>query len=165
MVIAIALYTPLLLSCGYSMDAPGLPAKHRTLAVDTIQNKTFTAELDVRLQREVRRLLLRDAGIHVVPMSQTDLVLRVTLDELRISRARNITDTSVGTFAVSISGSVSLWEVSSRTYLINNRKVSARSRLSFSERTLETPAVRDEGINDALALFAERVVQTILVDF
>ena len=148
------------------MDAPGLPAQHRTLAVDTIRNATFTAELDVRLQREVRRLLFRDAGIHVVPKSRTDLVLQIVVSEISVSRRRSVTDTSVGRLIYNLNGSVSLWEVSSGRFLISGRPIAASSRLDFAKPApLETPAVRDEGLNDAIELFAARVVDALLVDF
>lgn len=164
-VLGIALAAAGLSACGYSMDAPGLPAQHRTLAVDTIRNATFTAELDVRLQREVRRLLFRDAGIHVVPKSRTDLVLQIVVSEISVSRRRSVTDTSVGQLTYRLNGSLSLWEVSSGRFLISGRPIAARSRLDFANPTLETPAVRDEGLNDAIELFAARVVDALLVDF
>ena len=154
-------------ACGYSMDSPGLPAQHRTLAVNTIRNATFTAELDVRLQRELRRLLFRDAGIHVVPQSGTDLVLQIEVSEIRVSRRRSVDDTSVGQLTYNLNGLVSLREISSGRFLISRRAIAANSRLDFDEEaeTLETPAVRDEGLNDAIELFAARVVDALLVDF
>ena len=151
--------------CGYTMDAPGLPEGHRTLAVDTVRNETFTAEVDVRLQRELRRQLFRDAAIRVVSPTQTDLLLQITVKSASASRSRGVNDTSVSKLAYNLSGSMTLLEQSSGRLLVDRKPVSGTSRLNFAERTVETPAVREEGLNDAITALAGSIVQELLVDF
>jgi len=72
----------LLTACGYEMDSPRLPNHHRTLALGPIRNRTFEAELDVRLQSALRRILYRTAGVSLSAPEDSGLVLALEIERL-----------------------------------------------------------------------------------
>ena len=92
-------------------------------------------------------------------------MLQVTVTHLTTSRARSVNETGVRRLRYVVSGKMSLLDTNSGELLVDRKQVSGNSRLDFAERTLETPAVRDEGLNDAIAALADRIVQELLADF
>ena len=151
--------------CGYHMDKPRLPGGARNLSVAVIRNQTFTGEVDVRLQRELRRLLFRDAGIHVTPLEQSQLSLEISIRKLEIIRRTSLQDTSVTSLGYSLSGKISLIDTDTGDVLIDEYPITTAIQLAFSEAQLETPAIRNEVLTDALQEFSQLIVDRLLLNF
>ena len=151
--------------CGYHMDKPRLPGGARNLSVAVIRNQTFTGEVDVRLQHELRRLLYRDAGIHVTPREQSQLNLEISIRKLVIVRRTSLQNTSVKNLTYRLSGEISLIDTDTGEVLIDGHPIATATRLDFIQAQLETPAIRDEILTDALKEFAQLIVDRLLLDF
>lgn len=154
-----------LAGCGYEMDAPRLPNDRRTIAVEPIRNRTFEAELDVRLQQQLRRRLFRTAGIRVVPPERSDLVLDIELRQLALNRARDITSTDVTSLVYQLSGTMTLRDAGSGKLIFERLPISVSSSYQLPEASIETPAVSDEALNNTIAAFADAVIQELLRSF
>ena len=151
--------------CGYQMEKPRLPGGARNLSVAVIHNRTFTGEVDVRLRRELRRLLYRDAGIHVTPHEQSQLSLEISIRKLTIIRRTSLQNTSVTSLAYRLSGKISLIDTDTGELLIDEHPIATTTRLVFSQAQLETPAIRDEVLSDALKVFSQLIVDRLLLSF
>lgn len=162
---ALVLLAALAAGCGYHMERRRLPDGARHLALEVVRNRTFTGELDVRLRAELRRLLFRDAGIRLTSRAESEQVLEITLTDIAVSRARSLDATDVSQLGYTLSGEMTLLETRSGRPLIDGQRVVGRSSLDFRRARIESPAVRDEGINDALADFARNVRDRLLLNF
>ncbi|MBI3993347.1 MAG: hypothetical protein HY342_08735 [Candidatus Lambdaproteobacteria bacterium] len=155
----------LLAACGYGPDRAGLPGDARTLGIAVIRNDTFAGELDVRLQRELRQRFLRNPRIRIADAADSDLVLSVNLTGLTITRTRLISSATVTALTYSLTGDATLLDQRDRRALFERERVSATSTLNFNTATLETPAVRDEAIDDVLGSLAASIEARILTTF
>jgi hypothetical protein len=151
--------------CGYSLETPRLPGNAGTLAIGTIRNRTFTGELDVRLQHRLRSLLLKHPGFELSVPERSDLILDIELTEFRAVRARDLATTSLTSVSYQLIGLVSVYDRRHSRYHIRRQPVNSVSRLDFDTPTVETPAIRDEGLEDALQSFSVQVENLLFLTF
>jgi hypothetical protein len=155
----------LLLGCGYGMDAPRLPNNHRTLALDPVRNRTYEGELDVRLRQALRRILYRTAGVEMVSPEDSGLLLILEIQQLDLVRARSLDSTDVKRLNYHIAGTMTLKEQGTGRLLLDKLPVALNTRYDLPEAAVETPAVRDDAVNDVVSQFAEAIVARLLVNF
>jgi hypothetical protein len=151
--------------CGYAQEVPALPAGARSIAIGEVANLTTVGELDVRLRALLHRQLLRRTHVLLRPRETSDLVVSVTLAELTLTRLLDPTLTADRSFRFALRGSVTLIDRRSGKPLIAGRSLSAAVRRLYPPEVLETPAIRDEGLNDVLAAFAEAVEREVFLVF
>jgi hypothetical protein len=151
--------------CGYHQDVPALPGGAHTLALQRVANLTDTGELDVRLRALLQQRLAQQAHVRVLPPERSALGLSLALDAFAIDRALDPAITSDRSFQYSLNGRMTLIELSSGRKLIDNEAVSASVQRLYAPAVQETPAIRDEGINDVLAAFAEAVERRLFRTF
>ena len=154
----------LLSACGYNQDVPTLPGGAKSIYVAPVQNLTDMGELDVRLQALLRRRLLRHSHVAVNTAGAADLVLSVTLTRFSIQRSLDTALGSERTFAYGLTGRMKLSGHPTGGNLAN-RVLSARVTHYHDSATLETPAVRDAGIEDVLEAFVDQVERALFSSF
>jgi hypothetical protein len=154
-----------LAGCGYRMESPSLPNQRQSIGIDPIRNNTYEAELDVRLQEELRRRLFRDAGIRVAQPERSDLVLTVELKQLELTRIRDVDSTNVRKLTLNMTGAMTLRDTVSGQVLYDNVPVRATTRYDLPQSAVETPAVRDDALGDVIGAFADTVVKRLLLSF
>ena len=147
------------------MDAPRLPNNHRTLALAPVRNLTFEGELDVRLQRSLRRILYRAAGVEMVGPDESGLLLTLEIHKLDLVRARSIDSSQVLLLNYQIAGTITLKEQASGKLLIDKQPLALNTRYDLPRADIETPAVRDDALNGVMDKFAEAIVAQLLVNF
>jgi hypothetical protein len=147
------------------MEAPRLPNGRHTVGIDPIVNRTYEGELDVRLQQELRRRLFRDAGIRVWPIEQSDLVLTLELSTLAYNRARDINRSDVSSVSLSLAGVMTVRDAGTGQLLFNRAPVGASAALELPQAAVETPAVRDDAIDEVVGAFADAVIERLLLNF
>ncbi len=156
--------------CGYSQDVPTLPEGAKSIFVAPVQNLTEQGELDVRLQALLRRRLLRHSHVAVHTASDAELVLSVSLTSFSIQRTLDPTSDletpleTVRTFVYTLTGRMRLSEPRTGRDL-DNRALSAGVTRYHDSATLETTAVRDEGIEDVLEAFVDQVERALFSSF
>jgi len=143
--------------CAYHLATPRLPGNAGTLHIAVIRNRTFTGELDVRLQHDLRELLLKHPGVELGPMDRSDLILDIELTQFRSVYGLNIASTNLSSVTYQLAGLVSVYDRRQSRYYVKKTPISAVSAIDFDTPTVETPAIRDEGIEDALKTFAVQV--------
>jgi len=143
--------------CAYRMGSPRLPGDAGTLAIAVIRNRTFAGELDVRLQHRLRELLLKHPGVELGPIDHSDLILDIELIQFQPVRTRDIASTNFTSVSYLLSGLVSVYDRRRGVYYFRRSQIAASSKLDFDTPTIETPAIRDEGVEDALNAFALQV--------
>lgn len=143
--------------CGYRQDSPTLPGGARSLGIDVIHNQTFRGGVDVMLQKALRRLLLRNPALRLTSPVRGDLLLVVQLQDLTITRARSLTDTSISSLSYGLSGRMALYDNRDNAREVLSEDVSASAVLTFTRPVIETPSVQDEGLEDVIAAFAREV--------
>lgn len=151
--------------CGYRVDTPRLPGNAGTLAIGVIRNRTFQGELDVRLQHRLRSLLLKHPGFELGPPDHSDLILDIELTQFRTVRARDLASVNLNSVTFQLVGLVSVYDRRQSRYYVNRQPVSSTSRLDFDAPTVETPAIRDEGLEDAVLSFATQVENLVFLTF
>ena len=154
-----------LAACGYGMESPSLPNQRQSIGIDPIRNNTYEAELDVRLQEELRRRLFRDAGIRVAQPERSDLVLTVELKQLSLTRIRDVDSTNVRKLTLNMAGAMTLRDTVTGQVLYDKVPVNATTRYDLPESAVETPAVRDDALGDVIGVFADNVVRRLLLSF
>jgi len=152
-------------ACGYRWESPRLPGNAGTIAIAEIRNRTLTGEVDVRLAHQLRALLLKHPGIQLTTPDHSDLVLDIELTVLRIVRTRDLATTSLTGVSYQLAGQVSVYDRRSRQYYIYHEVLQGISTLNFDSPTVETPAIRDEGLDDAIQDFALKVEDTLFLSF
>lgn len=151
--------------CGYQMESPSLPNHRQSIGIDPIRNRTYEAELDVRLQAELRRRLFRDAGIRVAQPERSDLVLTVEVQQLDLVRTRDVDSTNVRKLRLNMSGVMTLRDTVTGQVIYDKVPVGAGTRYDLPESAVETPAVRDDALGDVIGAFADKVMQRLLLSF
>lgn len=151
--------------CAYRLETPRLPGNAGTLFIGVIRNRTFAGELDVRLQHRLRELLLKHPGVELGPMDQSDLILDIELTVFRPVRGRDIASTNLTSVSYQLAGLVSVYDRRQGRYYFKRSPVSVVSVIDFDTPTIETPAIRDEGIEDALQSFALQVENLLFLTF
>lgn len=152
-------------ACGYGPDQARLPGDARSLAIGIIQNRTNAGELDVRLHSQLRRRLLRHPNIIVTSPDKSNLLLETRLNELRITRQRDVSSATVTSLSYTLLGDFSLRDQRNGNFWWHRQPVTAMASLNFNTPTLETPAVQDEALNDTLERFAEQLERHVLTAF
>lgn len=150
--------------CGYSQDVPTLPAGAKSIFVAPVQNLTEMGELDVRLQALLRRRLLRQAHVAVNTADDADLVLSVSLTSFSIQRTLDPAQNTLRSFVFALSGRMRLSEFRTKRSLADSIHT-ARVTRYHEAATLETTAVRDEGIEDVLEAFVDQVERALFNSF
>lgn len=153
--------------CGYRQDVPRLPGGARTIALQAIANHTTTGELDVRLRAQLEHRLAQQAHLRVTAPAQATLLLSVRLDTLTVSRVLDPAIASQRSLTHTLTGHVTLLDRHS------GRKFLADEAVSVSVQRLhdpgvvetETPAIRDEALDDTLAAFAAQVERRLFRTF
>jgi hypothetical protein len=151
--------------CGYRVDTPRLPGNAGTLAIGVIRNRTFQGELDVRLQHRLRSLLLKHPGFELGAPDHSDLILDIELTQFRVVRARDLASVNLNSVSFQLVGLVSVYDRRQSRYYVNRQPVNSTSRLDFDAPTVETPAIRDEGLEDAVLSFATQVENLVFLTF
>jgi hypothetical protein len=146
------------------MESPRLPNDRQTIAVAPVRNRTYEAELDVRLQQELRRRFFRDAAIRVGTPERSDLVLTVELERLLLTRARDLATFEVLALTYQLTGVITLRDAVSGDLILDRQPVGVTAVYSLTEATLETPAVRDEALHDVISAFADAVMSRLLLN-
>lgn len=161
----VGLAVAILSGCGYRLDTPRLPDNAGTLAIGTIRNRTFQGELDVRLQHRLRSLLAKHPGFELTTPDHSDLVLDIELTQFRAVRARDLVSTNLTSVSFQILGLVSVYDRRKGKFYIARQPVNSVSTLDFDSPTVETPAIRDEGLEDAIQTFASNVENLLFLAF
>lgn len=151
--------------CGYQMESPRLPNDRHSIGVEPVYNRTYEAELDVRMQEELRRRLYRDPAIRVTPPERSELVLNVELQDLTLSRSRSLDSTDIRAITLSLRGVMSLRDAASGELIYDRQPVAVSSRYDLPDSALETPAVRDDALSTVLTDFADQIVRQLLLTF
>lgn len=151
--------------CGYGQDVPRLPAGAESVALQPVRNLTDQAELDVRLRGKLLQRLQRHAHVRIVPEETSTLLLTVQLDGFSISRVLDPALSVDRSFVYTLRGRITLVDQRSGRALISNQSVIARAGILYAGGVLETPAIRDEGIDDVLDGFAEQVEHRLFLSF
>lgn len=152
-------------ACGYHWESPRLPGNAGTIAFADIRNRTLTGEVDVRLAHRLRALLLKHPGIQLTTPDHSDLVLDIELTVLRIVRTRDLATTSLTGVSYQLAGQVSVYDRRTRQYYVYHEGLQGISTLNFDSPTVETPAIRDEGLDDAIQDFALKVEDALFLSF
>lgn len=151
--------------CGYRMETPTLPGNARSLGIGQIRNLTYTGELDVRLKNALRNQLLRNPGFLLTSPERSELVLEISLDELKVSRPLDVADTELSALVYRLRGTVTVYRMGPEKLEILKKRITAGSRLDFDIPVLETPAVRDEIRDDVIVAFAVKVEEALYQHF
>ena len=156
---------PLLAGCGYHQDVPALPGGAHELTVQRIANLTDMGELDVRLRAQLERRLAQMAHVRLVAPERSSLALSIALLRLTIDRSLDPAISTERTFLYSLSGTLTLTDLRTGRPVINSEAISVQVTRLYAPTVRETPAIRDEGLNDVLARFAEVVEQRLFRTF
>jgi len=163
--IALAAVAMTLSACGYARETPRLPGNAGTIAIAAIRNRTLQGEVDVRLAHQLRSLFLKHPGIQIGPVDHSDLVLDIELTLMRIVRARDLASTNLTSESFQLAGQVSVFDRRTSQYYVYRQSVQSISHLDFDSPTIETPAIRDEGLDDAIKSFAQQVENLLFLTF
>ena len=147
------------------MEGEYLPDNLSTLSIGAIHNRTFMGELDLRLKHELRRKLLRNPNFRLMPKGRGELTLAISLTKAEFVRSLDTSDIDISSLRVRLAGTVVLRRTDSKPRLMRERTISVTSLIRFDQPVIETPAVRDEVINDAIVAFVERVESLIYMNF
>ncbi len=151
--------------CGYRQAVPRLPGDAGRLAIGPVRNHTFTGELDVRLREALRRRLLAHAFVRPVAGARSELVLEIDLDALDVQRRVDAIDPGRRVLTFTVRGRMRVRDRRGEDAVVHDQRVSAAEAVVVDATALETPAVRDEGIDDALDAFAAQVERRLLQHF
>jgi hypothetical protein len=152
-------------ACGYHVDVPALPGGAHSLALQRIANFTDTGELDVRLRTQLEQRLAQQAHVQVNSPEHSALALDVVLDSFRVDRVLDPAITTDRSIVYSLSGRISLTELRNGRKLLDNEAVTVQVQRLYDPSVRETPAIRDEGIHDVLAMFADEVERRLFRTF
>ena len=152
-------------ACGYSQEVPALPAAARSIAVGQVANLTGTGELDVRLRGLLQKRLRRHAHVAIVPAARSDLLLSVQVAKFSITRVIDPAVSADRSFGFRLSGRMTLTDQRNGKDLIANKRIAASVGRLHSPTVRESPAIRDEGVNDVLDAFAAEVEKQVLQSF
>ncbi|MDH4120363.1 MAG: LPS assembly lipoprotein LptE [Deltaproteobacteria bacterium] len=156
---ALALGLAALGGCGYSLETVRLPAQAATLGLGSVTNHTFQGELDLRMNRALQRRVMAIGSADLVSPNDSDLVLEVDLTRFDVSRFRDISQNNAYTFQFTLSGTMTLRDRRNGRVLLDHQPVEGTARLDFTVLTMETPALRDQGIELAVNRLADIIVQ------
>lgn len=151
--------------CGYSQEVPGLPAGAERLAIAPVQNGTFESELDIRLREALDQRLRRHAHVRLVSRERADLVVETTLKSLTITRTVDIIPPRRKLLGFKLAGRASILDRRNGEYLVQDNTIRANAEVAVDTEALETPAVRYDGIDKAVAAFADQVEAMLLRHF
>jgi hypothetical protein len=152
-------------ACGYHQDVPTLPGGANALHLQRIANLTGVGELDVRLRAELEARFSRQAHLRLAPSERSALSLQVALIELTTDRLLDPAITSDRTFLYTLRGAMTLTDQRSGRKLIDNDPIAVQVSRIYGPAVRDTPAIRNEGVNDVLAQFAEEVEQRLFRSF
>jgi hypothetical protein len=155
----------LLSACGYHADVPALPGGAHTLALQQVANLTDTGELDVRLRAALERRLSQQAHLRLTAPEHSALGLSVELSALTIVRRRDPAITADRSIRYTLHGQLTLSDLRSRRALIDREPLSVEVLRTYDPTVPETAAIRDEGLDDVVAAFAEAVERRIFRTF
>ena len=153
----LALGVALLGACGYQNESIRLPADARLVALGTIRNFTYTAELDVRVREALQQRLMANSAVRLVPRLQADLVLDIDIRNIGIDRGRDLSSSSVGRLVYILNSTASLSDRRNGKTLIKEQPVNASARLDFDQAVLDTPAVRDLILSHLMTSFSSEI--------
>jgi len=139
-----------------------LPANAHTLALGVVANHTTQPNLDVVMQRQLRHAALRDPNLRLTATQQGDLVVEVDLTRLDVSRFRDLTSTNSFAYSYNLAATVTLRDNRTQKVLLLNQPVTAMARLDFTESTAETPAVQNQGLDEATRNLAQQILDLVL---
>jgi len=151
----------LVAGCGYAPNAEVLPGGARTLALKPVANHTGTGELDVRLQAALRHRFLGHAEARLTSEERADLVLSVNLTEFTIARALDVGESEFRSFGFYLAGNMTLRDRRTGRIWLADSPVSASVSRTHPAELLETPAIRDGGIDAVVSAFADSIQRTI----
>ncbi len=151
--------------CGYHQDVPALPGGAHDLTLQRIANLTDMGELDVRLRAQLERRLAQMAHVRLVAPERSALALSISLISLTIDRSLDLAITADRTFLYSLSGSLTLTDQRTGRNVISAERINVQVSRLYAPTVRETPAIRDEGLNDVVARFAEEVEQRLFRSF
>lgn len=155
----------LLTGCGYSPYNPTLPQGGEKLALGKIENLTLNGELDVRLRRALMTRLHRNPNLRMVAPESSEQILGIKLTRLDVSRTVQTANTDFKVITYSLNGSLWLQRSHDGGHLLKNVGISVNSQVVFPVATLETPAVRDEGLEKVVNAFAKAVETKLFQGF
>jgi len=154
-----------LAACGYRQDVPTLPGGANALHLQRVTNLTDTGELDVRLRAEMERRFSQQAHLRLTASERSALALGVVLYNFKIDRSLDPAINAERTFFYSLSGAMTLTDQRTGRKLIDGASIHVEVFRLYAPSVRETPAIRDEGLNDVLARFAEEVEKRLIRTF
>jgi hypothetical protein len=151
--------------CGYHLESPRLPGNAATLSIGSIRNRTQTGEVDVRLAHQLRTLFLKHPGMQFVAPDRGEIVVDIELTQLRVVRARDLATTNINNEQFQLVGILSVYDRIHSRYYVYHQAIQSFSRLDFDSPTIETPAIRDQGLDAAILGIAEQIESAVFVSF
>ncbi|MCH7476625.1 MAG: hypothetical protein IIA14_00810 [SAR324 cluster bacterium] len=151
--------------CGYRQEVPRLPDKATSIGIGSVKNRTATGQLDVLLKTALIRQLSRNPAFFLTGGERSQLILEIDLSRLDVSRARSVSNPEISSLAFTLRGKMKLIRRADGKAIFSGASISANTHLDFDLPVIETPALRDEGINDLVTAFARAVEERLTNHF
>ena len=151
--------------CGYRQEVPRLPDNATSVGIGSVKNLTSTGQLDVLLKTALIRQLSRNPALFLTGGERSQLILDIELSRLDVSRARSVSNAEISSLAFGLQGKMNLIRRVDGKAIISNAGIGANTHLDFDLQVIETPALRDEGINDLVIAFARAVEARLTTHF
>lgn len=154
--------------CGYSIieGNPPLPNRARSLGIVPVQNQTYVADLETKLSAQLKDLLRANASLKLLPPGQADLLLSITLLELktRTSGLGSLEDAGGVTYA--LRGLVELEERESAEMIWVEKELSVElTEIGGDSLISLNNEVTSSNLNELTALFAHRIYDRLFLEF
>lgn len=148
-------------ACGYHQDVPHLPGGAHTLTLQRVANLTDTGELDVRLRVLLQQRFSQQAHVRLEPAHESALGLSIDLSQLTVTRVVDPALTPEPTYSYTLTGQITLADLRTGHKYADHQTIVVSVRRIYPPAQLETPAVRDDGVNAVLDAFAQQVQQQV----
>lgn len=156
-----------LTGCGFQLNRNRvtLPDNARSISLQNIENKSYTAGLDLLLKEQLIDRFSRNA-VNIKAVQTADLSLQFQITNSRYSRSDYALDSSVKTyvFVFTISGRLSVVNNIKNSTLFKNQSLSGTYSLKTESTDLTQTEISD-GRLEALGNLAEKIVTKISQDF
>lgn len=160
-----------LIGCGYQLvgNNPPLPESAQTIAIAPIQNQTFQGELDTRLMKHLKRLIRNNASVYLVTPEDADLLLKITLTELKTEHTSLSSDGLTIELNVTLHGTIVLEDQRNEGKKVwEEKEFGARSSVSYEkgeESTGMTVFTINRGMDQITEVFSKKIYERIFFNF
>ncbi len=154
-------------SCGFKLNRNQitLPDNAQSISLQSIENKSYTPGLDIRLKELLIDGLSRNA-VKIQPSQTADLSLLFQIDSAQYSRSDYALDNTTQSyeFIFTITGKLTLISNSKKTHIISGQRLTGQYSLKTDATSLSQSEIADSRL-ETLESLSEQILNKMSQDF